>query len=170
MGPNRPSPKHQPQGSKTRVVRILQPKSATKAARISLILAGAVALTVFVAFRLWQSEAVPNPVQRSLMDIVLEWRCEVGHTFLAQGQLDRQSCPECGRLSYPLARFHCTEHGEVEVAANFTAHEAGPPELSQLRVQGKEWISAHEDLPCPRCGKPLVRAPRDPLAEVQARR
>ena len=154
-------------GRSGRVVRIVQKRSTPRAAKISLLIAAGVAVTVFFAFRIWQSDDVPDAFQRSLVDIVLDWRCEDGHFFQLQGQLGPVTCPECGRLADPIATYVCTEHGPVEIAGHFATAPDGTFYLSKVRYRGGDWLPPETTLTCPKCNRELRRSARDPLAALK---
>jgi hypothetical protein len=130
-----------------------------------LLSVGAVGLAICLAFWMWHSDAEPTVFQRTLTDVVLDWKCETGHAFRMQGHAGLATCPSCERSATPVAVYHCEQHGPIELAVRFAMKPDGTASLSEVRRPGNEWMPPESGLHCPVCGAALIRAQRDPLAE-----
>ena len=155
-----PHPRRRP------TVRIVKPR-VSRAAMISLLVTIVTAAVLFGVWRFFQEVEHPVIVRRGLSDVYLDWKCEVGHSFRALGQMEPRTCPRCGRRSYPVADFRCSDHGDYAVAVRYSLDADDQPQPTEFRVGRGRWVSA-ENLRCPRCRRPLVRKPKDPF-EDQAR-
>jgi len=155
-----------------RTVRIIEKKGPSRAAVISLIATGASAVVLLVAWRTWRPEPTITPVQRTLSDVELTWRCESGHTFKAYGQLNPIACLTCRQTSYPLAIYECRTHGDIEVVVQLRqVNHGGSTSPSFYRFWGHtEWIRAGDELKCPKCEAQLSRKQVDPLAHDDPRK
>ena len=120
------------------------------------------ALVLLAVWRLWQTEEVIVPKQRRLVDIDVVWKCEVGHSFRAAGQVGSKACWTCDRPAFPVTQYACRFHGPYVVAVRFEAGEDGVARITEMRRPGFEWVSIEEGLKCPLCGRRLVYKPRDP--------
>lgn len=150
-------------GRRRRTVRIVRPRLPRTAA-LSLLVAVVTAGVLFGVWRFFRQDEHPVINPRGLSDVYLNWRCTVGHSFRALGQVQPRACPTCGRLSYPVAVFLCPEHGEHEVAIRYALDADGEPQPTEFRVGRGKWVSL-EDLRCPRCAHRLIRKPRDPFED-----
>jgi hypothetical protein len=147
-----------------RTVRILRQRRLSREAAISLWLAGGAAVVVLGFW--WFSataEEVARPRVPTLADAELTWRCEVGHTFLANGQPGGRVCLYCERMAYPVTEFRCPVHGPFQVTVRFADTADGSPRIAYLRLTGRDWVSVETGLHCPRCDRPLEHRPKDPL-------
>jgi hypothetical protein len=153
-----------------RKVRIVKPRTISRAGAVSLILAGGVALLFIIIRLLIRSEEPVRPYVRTLTDYELEWKCEQGHVFRAAGQVEPKSCWTCSRQAFPVTRFTCPTHGEEEVLVKFKVGDDGAPRPSEYRLWGaKDWHPASEGVPCPRCRKPMDRVPLESLIPEKKR-
>lgn len=144
-----------------RTVRIVK-RRTSRPANISLAVAAAAAVVLLAVWRLWQTEEVIVPQQRQFRDIDVVWKCEVGHSFKAAGQIGSKACWTCDRPAFPVTYYACRIHGPYEIAARFAAGEGGVARISELRRPGLEWVSIEEGVNCPRCKRRLVHKTRDP--------
>jgi len=133
------------------------------------MVAGGAGLALFLSYWMWQSAAIPEGVQRTLTDVILDWRCEAGHAFRIQGQSGPATCPTCRRSATPVGVYYCEQHGPIEAAVKFAEQPDGKLVLSEIRLPAGEWLPAATGLVCPKCGAELVRAQRDPLLESSRR-
>lgn len=139
-----------------RTVRIVGRRRPSRAATVSLIIAGMTAVGVFAVWRVWRSdEEVVQPYVRTIFDTELQWRCEAGHVFEALGQVEPKHCWKCGRLAYPITHYKCPVHGDFEAAVRFAMDHDGTVHPTELRFPGGSWIPAEGRPPCPRCGRPM---------------
>jgi len=146
-----------------RTVRILQPTGARRAAIVSLLIVGAAALALFLVWRAWRTDVPLEPRQRSLSDVELTWRCTGGHTFPAAGQTGSRTCIYCGQEAFNITNYVCPSHGSFEVAVRFV-QEGTVFKPGFVRLAGRDWLPAAEELRCPRCGVALEHRREDPLA------
>ncbi len=96
-------------------------------------------------------------------DSELDWKCEQGHVFEAQGQIGGRPCPTCGEMAYPFTAYHCDTHGDYEVKVQFQRDEQGRARPALYRVGHGQWSTAGEGPKCPRCEKIMSRKSQDPL-------
>ncbi len=149
------------------MVRIVQPRSAYRAAVITMLSVIIAASVVFLVLRSFGAEEPPQAHQRTLLDVTLLWRCESGHTFMEPGVAHPRTCPFCLGPAHAVAEgFFCTSHGAQVVTVKFAADENGELVMSEWRVGGQAWQPADQALTCPRCGRVLVRKPKDPFEGV----
>ncbi len=152
--------------TRRRTVRIVKQRTASRPAVISLLIAVALALLLPLAWRYWRPEEPPPPLQRTLVDVELEWKCPVGHSFRAAGQVGGRACWTCDRTAFPVTDYTCRVHGPFEVQVRFAVGDDGVPRMASLRWPGEEWVSAEDGLPCPRCSRRLVYLKADPLGRA----
>lgn len=115
-------------------------------------------------------EVEPEPYHgRTLTTVTLTWLCDVGHTFQAAGQIGPRKCWSCNRPAYPMARYVCPVHGVFEAQVLLTEGEHGVTQPEMLRLVNSTWV-APEAFVCPRCGRVLEYAPKDPLDEISGTR
>lgn len=159
-----------PNPRRGRTVRIVGSRSASRSALVSVVLAVVVALLVFSLWRVLLADAPSPQTSRSLEQLTLEWKCDQGHVFEAPGQIGPRGCWICDHEAYPISRqFACPEHGAHEVAVRFTIGDNDVPKPSELRLQGRAWMSVEEGVPCLRCTRPLEYLGRDLLSHRKDR-
>lgn len=151
-----------------RTVRIVGPRTASRAATASLGLAAAAAILLLIVWRSWRTEDVVHPPPRELGGVELRWKCDRGHEFVASGQVRPRECWTCGQPTYPVFEYYCGTHGAFEVAVLFSNNASDRPVPSQWRLAGRRWVEAKEKLLCPRCRGPLVHR-KDPLSDYRRR-
>ena len=153
--------------SRGRTVRIVEPRSTTRTATLSFLIAAAAAVFLFVVWRFWRTEEVIVPALRGPGEVTLDWKCLAGHSFRAPGQVEPHPCVVCGRPAYPFGIWKCEEHGEFEVIARLQldAGEVLRPLEFRILPDG-DWVPASEILECPECGERLTRKLRDPLGDL----
>ena len=149
--------------ARRRTVRIVKQRRATRTAAISLLIVAVPAMLLFVAWRFWQTDEEVPTFTRRLADVVLDWKCEGGHTFKARGQVAPRKCPTCGRAAYAVGTYHCPIHGPFELSIRYAEDSAGVARPSEYRI-GRKWAPAADGAHCPRCGRNLERRPKDPFA------
>lgn len=147
-----------------RTVRIVTRRMPSRAATISLVVAVAAAVFLFVAWRIWQRDESVAVYVRTMRDVELDWRCEGGHFFQSQGQVEPRPCWMCGQTAFPVTDYECPVHDVYEVAVRFTEDADGVATPVQWRLPDGHWVDAEEGLQCWRCGKDLVRLSNDPAA------
>jgi len=151
-----------------RTVRIVKPRSVQRVAMLTMFGITGLSLLVFLGFRLLgQREAVIVPAHRGLEDVLLNWRCEAGHSFRAPGKTGQGICIKCSGPAFPSESFECRQHGVIAVSAKFELDADGHPKVGQFRVSNKEWLDAGDGPKCPKCGVTMARRPRDPLAGLE---
>ena len=151
-----------------RKVRIVSPRSGSRAATVSIIVAGTSAILLLVVWRSWRSEDQVRPHQRALAEWETEWKCEAGHSFFAAGQVDPRSCWTCDEPAYPLAIYRCEIDGAYQVSVMLSENGSGRAVPSRWLLAGRRWVEAEEALRCPRCGRRLLYS-KDPLEGFQRR-
>jgi uncharacterized protein (UPF0212 family) len=147
-------------------VRIVKRRMPPQAALISLLVASAAAAVAYGAWRVWRDDFRDPVVTRTLEDVVLNYKCERSHTFVAMGQAEPLKCPQCGTPAYAVATYVCPVHGDTEVAVDFELNAYGEPVMARLRLSGGKWVDVDVGLRCPRCGQPLHREYTNPLASL----
>jgi len=106
---------------------------------------------------------MPASVSRTLSDVELTWRCEVGHVVKAAIPNGLPRCPNCGRPMVALLKFECPKDGQIDAEAQFELDESGNPVVSKFRLGGGEWVKAGAPLTCPKCGATVKRVTDDAL-------
>lgn len=150
-----------------RTVRIVEKRSIPRAAYVSLAAAAAAAALLFAFWRALKSEDVEQPVRRSIEDVEMEWRCEDGHYFTARGAETPQPCPICGKDAYPIAKFQCPVHGQIDVFFRFEKGPDGRLVPTAVKAVGGDWEPLTDHPHCPKCHRPMIRESVDPLATKQ---
>jgi hypothetical protein len=130
---------------------------------ISLLVTLLTAAILFAVWQFWQDEEPPPVYQRGLSDVYLDWKCEAGHIFRMRGQAEPRTCTICGRRAYPIIRFTCPQHGDMEVSVRYAIDENRVAHPSAFRVDSGTWVPADEPLRCPRCNRVLIPKPKDPF-------
>ena len=138
---------------------------------ISILVACGAAILLLIGRQVMKEEPAVAPIRRTLVDVELEWKCPSGHVFRAGGQVEPRKCWTCNQPAYPLARFQCRTHGEVDVIARFeAAPDDGHAILSAFSTHGSDWTPASEPVLCPKCRQPMKRHVEDPLAKSRGRK
>jgi len=153
-----------------RKVRIVKKRIPSGAAGLSLAAVAVTGVFALVALRWWRADE-PTIVVRTLFeDMELDWKCEQGHTFIAQGQAGGRPCPEsvagrgtCGEMAYPFTVYTCPTHGDYEVKVQFERDDQGRPRPALYRVTHGQWTPAGDGPKCPRCELVMTRKAQDPL-------
>jgi hypothetical protein len=153
-------------------VRIVRHRTIPRVAWVSLVVIAVAAASLFLVFLLlrWQADKAVVSHQRDLTEALVEYKCETGHSWKAQGQVEPPTCADCGKPGYVVGSFACQEHGTFEVAARYVYGPDGSPRRSELRLTGKDWVPDDQGVVCPRCGLRLVRQREDPLREFPRKR
>jgi hypothetical protein len=157
------SPVDRPHPVRRHTVRIVQRRTPSRAAMLSLLMAMATAAVAFAVWRWWRPAPTVPVYQRTINDVELNWKCDAGHSFIAPGQVADRPCAMCDKPAYALASYECKQHGLFEVAVRFAAGPDGASRMSQFRVHQGAWSSAGDPVPCPHCGEPMLRKQVDPL-------
>lgn len=145
-------------------VRIVKRRTPSRVAILSLMMAMSAAAIAFFAWRWWRPAAGRVAVyQRTISDIEMSWKCEVGHSFIAPGQVADRLCATCNQPAYVVAAYECARHGVFEVSVRYTTGDDGFPRISQRRVGHGNWVPAKDPVSCPHCQAPMVRKQTDPL-------
>lgn len=146
------------------MVRIVKPRTVSRAALVSLLAITIAALFLPAMWHVSRREREDeSPVFRTLTDVELKWKCEAGHTFRAAGQVGPRLCWTCDRDAYPVTQRVCPVHGSFQVVVQFADGEDGVPRMSKLRFFGQDWVTVEDGLVCPRCSRRLAYQPPDPL-------
>ncbi len=147
-------------------VRIIRRRGPSRAALISLVSAFAAAAVLFAAWRIWRKDEVVAAYERTLADVILDYRCEGEHAFKALGQPGAMSCPTCGRSAYAVTRYECSMHGPFDVAVRFGVDESGRASVTKLRMPQERWVDVKEGLTCPRCTRSLAPILEEDLSKL----
>lgn len=142
-------------------VRIVEPRTIPRAAKLSIVMTAAAAAVAFAAWRWWQPPVTIAAAQRSVLDIDLPWRCDAGHSFVAKGQTADRLCSSCSEPAYPVTTYECKQHGPFEVFVKLKSVADGVSVASQWRLGKTDWVSSEGELICPRCHATLVRRHAD---------
>lgn len=148
---NRASIPHRP------TVRIVEHRINWRGAIATLAVTATAAALVLMLWRLWRPEDSTVPYQRTLADVEMDWECDAGHGFVASGLVGPRPCATCKQPAYPVVKYVCELHGTVDVMARFGGDKPGSEQLTQLRVAGRDWVSADKPPVCSRCNKELRR-------------
>jgi len=143
-------------------VRIVQRRTPSRAAMLSLVMAMSAAAVAFAAWRWWRPAPTVPIYQRTIKDVELSWKCEAGHSFTAPGQVADRLCATCDQPAYAVTSYECERHGVIEVAVRFASGD-DVPRVSQLRVGRGIWFPATDAVRCPHCDAPMVRKQTNPL-------
>ncbi len=162
-----PDPKADVPVRRRPTVRIIKPRGS-RATTISILVTVATAAVLFFVWRFWHEDEKLLVTRRSLEDVRLEWKCDAGHRFSAQGQPNPRACPRCGRPAYPVGTYRCPEHGALDVRVRYAVTPDGLETPSEFRVEGGDWGPPETALICPICKRPLRRERKNPL-EADAR-
>lgn len=158
--------------TRRRTVRIIEPRSATRTAVVSFLIMAAAAMFALVVWLSLHPTVEEGPVQRKLVDVDLDWRCDAGHAWRLTGQIEPRICPtkDCGRDMWPAARWSCENHHKFDVAVRLQLDAIGLPRPLEFRLRGHDWVVAGDPLVCPKCSKMLRQVVRDPLEVVKRRK
>ena len=151
------------EGQPGRKVRIVKRRMPSRAAGLSLAAVAVTAVFAFSAWRWWRTDEVPVIASTLFEDAELDWKCEQGHTFQAQGQVGGRPCTSCGEMAYPFTVYQCSTHGAYEVKVQFERDEQGRARPALYRVGHGQWTAAGEGPKCPRCEQIMTRKEVDPL-------
>lgn len=152
------------EGRTGRKVRIVKRRIPSRAAGLSLAAVVVTGVFALIAWRWWRTDELPVAVSPTLFeDTELDWKCEQGHTFEAQGQVGGRPCPNCGEMAYPVTLYYCSSHGDYEVKVQFARDEKGRARPALYRVGHGQWAPAGEGPKCPRCELVMTRKQIDPL-------
>lgn len=153
-----------------KTVRIVESRSGSRTAAISFLITAAVAVLAIVV---WVStrETVEAPaVQRLLHEVILDWRCDNGHTLTYPGRIGPRHCEKCQGEMWPIATWSCENHHSHRVAVRLEIGPDGKPGPTEFRLRRRNWVPAGTVLNCPRCGQPLMPRVRDPYAGFPRKR
>lgn len=158
------------EGRPGRKVRIVKKRIPSRAAGLSLAAVAATAVFALVAWRWWRADEPVIQAPTLFEDLELDWKCEQGHVFVAQGQVGGRPCPEavagrgtCGEMAYPFTFYTCPTHADYEVKVQFQRDEQGQPRVALYRVGHGQWTPAGDGPKCPRCELIMTRKLQDPL-------
>ncbi len=135
----------------------------SRAAGLSLAAVAVTGVFAFTAWRWWRTDEVPVIASTLFEDAELDWKCDQGHTFEAQGQVGGRPCATCGEMAYPVAVYQCPTHGSFEVKVQFQRDEQGHAHPALYRVGNGQWTAVGEGPKCPRCEQVMIRKEADPL-------
>ncbi len=155
---------HPYRAKRKHTVRIVKPKSAYRAPLFSFLAVAFVAVLAVGLWRVFSPAEVAEVKHRDIHDVVLDWRCDNGHYFEADGVNHALPCEKCGKDSYPVETYYCQEHGRYPVSSRFDSSSEGL-RVEARRISDGDWKPVDEGLFCPRCSKPLRKKRRDPLAK-----
>jgi hypothetical protein len=97
----------------------------SRAAGLSLAAVAVTGVFAFSAWRWWHTDDAPIETPALFEDTELDWKCDQGHAFFAQGQVGGRPCPTCGEMAYPFTIYHCPTHAAYEVKVQFERDEQG---------------------------------------------
>jgi len=139
-----------------RTVKIVKQRSVSRAAWISLALVAAAAIAIPFMWTVSQSEPIAPATQTTFESTILDWRCDNGHTFKAPGRTGRRACPYCDAMASPYTQYTCPIHGAKDVEIQFEETKDGHVKIAKVRLVGRDWVPAGQQLRCPQCGRPLT--------------
>ncbi|MCP4591313.1 MAG: hypothetical protein GY842_11235 [bacterium] len=142
------------------MVRVFESRR-NKGAIVSLLVAVLAAGSVWLGHWVWHRDDLVVPVQRTLEDVIVTWRCPGGHRFEAHGKAEAIPCPTCRQPAQIVITYRCMEHGPQEVTVMFDP-ASGKPTNVQYAPGG--WVEVTDSIPCPSCGRrmhPQARTPFD---------
>lgn len=151
------------EGKPGRKVRIVKRRMPSRAAGLSLAAVAATGVIALSAWRWWRTDPAPIVSTAIFEDAELDWRCDQGHAFEAQGQVGGRPCPTCGEMAYAFTHYQCETHGTYEVKVQFERGDQGRPRAALFRVGQGQWIAAGKGPKCPRCELIMTRKEHDPL-------
>ncbi|MEK7731297.1 MAG: hypothetical protein AAB363_05520 [Planctomycetota bacterium] len=166
LTPPEDSPVDRTHPARRHTVRIVQRRTPSRAAMLSLVMAISAAAVAFAAWRWWRPAPTVPVYQRTINDVELSWKCEAGHSFTASGQVADRPCAMCDQPAYAMTPYECPQHGRTEVAVRFTSGADGAPRVSQFRVNQGTWFPATDPVRCPHCDVPMLRKLTDPLDAI----
>jgi hypothetical protein len=146
-----------------RKVRIVKRRIPSRAAGLSLAAVAVTGVFAFIAWRWWNTDDAPIVASNIIEDAELDWKCEQGHEFAAQGQVGGRPCPTCGEMAYPFTVYQCASHGAYEVKVQFERDAQGRARVVLYRVGHGQWTPAQDGPKCPRCELVMTRSDPDPL-------
>jgi len=147
-------------------VRIVRRRTLSPAAALSIVTAMSAAAVAFAAWCWWRPAPEVPFYQRTINDVILNWKCEAGHYFSASGQVAERLCASCDQPAFVVTPYECPQHGMTDVAVRFTTGDDGVSRVSQFRVNRGNWFPAADPVPCPHCHVPMVRKLADPLDAI----
>jgi hypothetical protein len=136
---------------------------------LSLGIPGAVALVAWFSWVMMQGEEPRLAVQRSFDQVEVRWQCDDGFEFNAPGALGPQPCPNGDGEAYVVARYRCSEHGEMNARLRHELRDDGIPVLIAVSFSEGQWIPVdHQQEPaCPYCGREMQRVLPDVFAKAR---
>ncbi len=146
-----------------RKVRIVKRRIPSRAAGLSLAAVAVTGVFALIAWRWWNTDDAPIITSNMIEDAELDWKCEQGHTFPAQGQTGGRPCQFCDEMAYPFTSYQCISHGTYEVKVQFERDANGRVRAGLYRVGHGQWTPAGEGPKCPRCELVMSRTDPDPL-------
>jgi hypothetical protein len=150
-------------GQPGRKVRIVKRRIPSRAAGLSLAAVAVTAVFAFSAWRWWRTDEVPVVESTLFEDAELDWKCDQGHIFQAQGQVGGRPCTTCGEMAYPFTVYQCSTHGAYEEKVQFERDGQGHAHPALFRVVHGQWTAAGDGPKCPRCELVMTRKEVDPL-------
>jgi len=153
-----------------KTVRIIESRSGVRTAAISFLITAAVAVLTIVVWLSTRKTVEPPAVQRTLQEVMLDWRCDNGHTLTYPGKIGPRHCEKCGGEMWPVATWSCENHHSYKVAVRLEIGPDGRPGPKEFRLGRRDWVPAGTVLTCPRCGQPLIQRVRDPYAGLPRKR
>lgn len=162
--PDRPVPRRR------RTVRIVQPRTGSRAGIILLAIVGSAAVLFFIIRYAVRSEEPVQPLVRTLSDLELDWKCEAGHGFRAAGQVEPRRCWTCTAPAFAVRKFTCPVHGETDAWVKFSLESDGVPRPLAYRAIGGEWSDAGSPPSCPKCKREMQPVREDPLAKLKSKK
>jgi len=152
-----------------RTVRIVKNRQIPRAAYVSLAAAAAAAALLLVVWQAFRTEEVPPLHLRHVGDVQVQWQCSMGHTLYALGDVTPHPCWQCGKDSYPVAKYRCPVHGTFLVAFQFRKEPDGRIVPTEVRTPGGPWEPFETGPHCSRCPRLLTREIEDPLTHPGSR-
>ncbi len=135
----------------------------SRAAVFCLVLGGSVIVLLPFVWHALQRAPLPSVAERTLENVVLQWKCDAGHTFEAPGHVDPVFCKTCNNNAYPVTGYACPRHGRFQVQVKFERADDGSLRTAAVRLMGRDWASEAEGVRCPRCERRLKYEQRDPF-------
>ena len=151
------------EGKQGRKVRIVKRRIPSRAAGLSLAAVAVTGVFALIAWRWWNTDDAPIIAANVIEDTELDWKCDQGHIFPAQGQVGGRACPDCGQMAYPVTTYSCASHGSYEVKVQFERDPQGRARAALYYVGHGPWTPAGEGPKCPRCELVMTRKEPDPL-------
>ena len=148
------------------MVRIILHPERSKGAIASLLVAVVAATSIWAAYWVWHRHHDDVALQRTILDLVLDWQCPDGHQFEAKGLYTTRACPICGKPARIIITYECPKHGIYRLPVIFDELTGKP---TDVRYPSGEWLHISDTVPCPRCAGEMHPKQRSPFDKLRAK-